>query len=245
MEEFKFDSYEVYGYDVSDVVDVKFCPYDIARLLLDAEIRIFTSWYVNPDNDICNTDSEKWCKVYPDNGCEYYVPTYPISGIVNWLHIEHGIYVMPTIGCDLDREPRVFYRVVIAEIKEDGSITYHDPLDENGYDIPLDATMDGIRWSLKELILKQNNDMTSNMTPKVALEDLRDDFAEKHVHDVWNDPTVAQSVLTTTDFIAGWDKCLETIAPRIEDFICKRQAEDLTVTDVTNFIQDLKKEVLQ
>ena len=153
---FVFDSYEVFSYTVSSLTDLTFCPYDIARLLLDAQIRIFTSWYVNPDNDLCCTDSLKWTKLYPDNGFQYYVPTYTVEGIINWLHSKYGIYIMPTIGCDVDREPRVFYRAIIAVIKDDGSITYNDTLDENGYDTPIDAKINGIRWALKNLILKDS-----------------------------------------------------------------------------------------
>lgn len=69
----------------------------------------------------------------------------------SWLR-ERGIHIMPTIGCDVDRTPRIFYGVVIALFNDRGDITYIDSLDENGYNEPEDAVEAALQYALKNLI---------------------------------------------------------------------------------------------
>lgn len=69
-----------------------------------------------------------------------------------WLREEHNIHIMPTIGCDVDRTPRIFYGAVIASFNKNGDICYHNPLDENGYNEPEDAVEVALEYALKNLI---------------------------------------------------------------------------------------------
>ena len=69
-----------------------------------------------------------------------------------WLREEKGIHIMPTIGCDVDRTPRIFYSAVIALFNDYGDIDYRDPLDENGYNEPEDAIEAALKYCLTNLI---------------------------------------------------------------------------------------------
>jgi len=69
-----------------------------------------------------------------------------------WLREEHNIHIMPTIGCDVDRTPRIFYSAVIASFNKNGDICYHNPLDENGYNEPEDAVEAALEYALENLI---------------------------------------------------------------------------------------------
>ena len=71
--------------------------------------------------------------------------------VCRWLR-ERGIHIMPTIGCDVDRTPRIFYGAVIALFNDYGDIDYRDPLDENGYDEPEDAIEVALQYVLTNLI---------------------------------------------------------------------------------------------
>ncbi|WP_287385648.1 hypothetical protein [Lachnospira sp.] len=68
-----------------------------------------------------------------------------------WLR-KRGIHIMPTIGCDVDRTPRIFYRAIIALFNDYDDIDYRDPLDENGYDEPEDAIEAALEYCLTNLI---------------------------------------------------------------------------------------------
>lgn len=68
-----------------------------------------------------------------------------------WLR-ERGIHIMPTIGCDVDRTPRIFYGAVIALFNDYGDIDYRDPLDEDGYNEPEDAVEAALQYVLTNLI---------------------------------------------------------------------------------------------
>lgn len=68
-----------------------------------------------------------------------------------WLRKEHNIHIMPTIGCDMDRTPRIFYGVVIALFNDDGNIDYRTT-DGNEYDEPEDAVEAALEYALKNLI---------------------------------------------------------------------------------------------
>ena len=68
-----------------------------------------------------------------------------------WLR-KRGIHIMPTIGCDVDRTPRIFYGAVIALFNDYGDIDYRDPLDENGYNEPEDAIEAALQYCLTNLI---------------------------------------------------------------------------------------------
>jgi len=69
-----------------------------------------------------------------------------------WLREEHNIHIMPTIGCDVDRTPRIFYGAVIVSFNKNGDICYHNPLDENYYNEPEDAVEAALEYVLKNLI---------------------------------------------------------------------------------------------
>ena len=68
-----------------------------------------------------------------------------------WLR-KRGIHIMPTIGCDVDRTPRIFYGVVIALFNDYGDIDLRDPLDGKGYDSPEYAIEAALEYVLKNLI---------------------------------------------------------------------------------------------
>lgn len=91
---------------------------------------------------------------YPTNdeyGSQYCsAPTQQMA--CRWLREEHNIHIMPTIGCDVDRIPRIFYGAVIASFNNNRDISYHDPLDENGYNEPEDAVEAALEYVLKNLI---------------------------------------------------------------------------------------------
>lgn len=84
------------------------------------------------------------------NGDIYSAPTQQMA--CRWLREVHNIHIMPTIGCDVDRTPRIFYGAVIASFNKNGDICYHNPLDENGYNEPEDAVEAALEYSLKNLI---------------------------------------------------------------------------------------------
>lgn len=69
----------------------------------------------------------------------------------SWLR-ERGVHIMPTIGCDVDRTPRIFYGAVIALFNDYGDIDYRDPLDESGYNEPEDAIEAALEYCLTNLI---------------------------------------------------------------------------------------------
>lgn len=69
----------------------------------------------------------------------------------SWLR-KRGIHIMSTIGCDVDRTPRIFYGVVIALFNDYGDIDLRDPLDEKGYDSPEEAIEAVLEYVLKNLI---------------------------------------------------------------------------------------------
>lgn len=84
------------------------------------------------------------------NGDIYSAPTQQMA--CRWLREEHNIHIMPTIGCDVDRTPRIFYGVVIALFNDYGDIDLRDPLDEKGYDSPEEAIEAALEYILKNLI---------------------------------------------------------------------------------------------
>ena len=68
----------------------------------------------------------------------------------SWVR-KRGIHIMPTIGCDVDRTPRIFYGVVIALFNDYGDIDYRTT-DENEYDKPEEAIEAALEYVLKNLI---------------------------------------------------------------------------------------------
>lgn len=81
--------------------------------------------------------------------CYIFAPTQQMA--CRWLR-KRGIHIMPTIGCDVDRTPRIFYGAVIALFNDYGDIDYRDPLDEDGYDEPEDAVEVALKYVLTNLI---------------------------------------------------------------------------------------------
>lgn len=93
-------------------------------------------------------------KVYERNlmACryeDYPMPTQQMA--CRWLREVHNIHIMPTIGCDVDRTPRIFYGVVIALFNDYGNIDYRT-IDGNEYDEPEDAVEAALLYVLKNLI---------------------------------------------------------------------------------------------
>lgn len=68
-----------------------------------------------------------------------------------WLRKVYNIHIMPTIGCDVDRTPRIFYGVVIALFNDYGDIDYRTT-DGNEYNEPEDAVEAALEYVLKNLI---------------------------------------------------------------------------------------------
>jgi hypothetical protein len=68
-----------------------------------------------------------------------------------WLREVHNIHIMPTIGCDVDRTPRIFYGIVIALFNDYGNIDYRTT-DENEYDSPEEAIEAALEYALTNLI---------------------------------------------------------------------------------------------
>lgn len=95
---------------------------------------------------IVDRNSDRWINPY----AEYIsAPTQQMA--MRWLR-KRGIHIMPTIGCDVDRTPRIFYRAIIVLFNDYGDIDYRDPLDENGYDEPEDAIEAALQYVLTKLI---------------------------------------------------------------------------------------------
>ena len=69
-----------------------------------------------------------------------------------WLREEHNIHIMPTIDSDAYRTQKIFYGAMIASFNNNGDISYHGPLYENGYNEPEDAVEFALEYALKNLI---------------------------------------------------------------------------------------------
>lgn len=102
--------------------------------------------YENDSTDVWRGECKFNWNIYDDS---YSAPTQQMA--CSWLR-ERGIHIMPTIGCDVDRTPRIFYGALIALFNDYGDIDYHDPLDENGYNEPEEAIEAALEYVLKNLI---------------------------------------------------------------------------------------------
>lgn len=91
-----------------------------------------------------------WNTYYYGSDYKFSAPTQQMA--MSWLRTTKNIHITPTIGCDVDRTPRIFYSVVIAVFNDRGDITYIDPLDENGYDKSEDAVKAALKYCLTNLI---------------------------------------------------------------------------------------------
>lgn len=136
----------------------QYVSFEVSKLLKENGFDWFTySYYTKDDVDekpyfgMENLCPDNWNgEVDEVNDLWFSAPTQQMA--CRWLREEHNIHIMPTIGCDVDRIPRIFYGAVIASFNNNRDISYHDPLDENGYNEPEDAVEAALEYVLKNLI---------------------------------------------------------------------------------------------
>ena len=136
----------------------QYVSFEVSKLLKENGFDWFTySYYTKDDVDEKpyfgreNLCPDNWNgEVDEVNDLWFSAPTQQMA--CRWLREEHNIHIMPTIGCDVDRTPRIFYGAVIASFNKNGDICYHNPLDENGYNEPEDAVEAALEYALKNLI---------------------------------------------------------------------------------------------
>ena len=129
-----------------------FVSFTTAKLLKEKGFTDFCLYYYKGDSPIRTCSQDRSCYEWNNNhiGEEWYsAPTQQMA--MSWLRAAKNIHIMPTIGCDVDRTPRIFYSAVIAAFNDRGDITYIDPLDENGYDNSEDAVEAALQFILKRL----------------------------------------------------------------------------------------------
>jgi hypothetical protein len=97
------------------------------------------------NSELITTHEYKFCK--DQENC-ITIPTQQMA--CRWVR-KRGIHIMPTIGCDVNRTPRIFYGVVIALFNDYGDIDYRTT-DENEYDSPEEAIEAALEYVLKNLI---------------------------------------------------------------------------------------------
>lgn len=129
-----------------------YVTYEVAKLLkekgFDWECCFY--WCVFPNGDRVHTEYGYFAN-HNGNETDRFVSRPTQAMACRWLR-ERGIHIMPTIGCDVDRTPRIFYGAVIELFNDYGDIDYRDPLDENGYDEPEDAVEEALQYCLTNLI---------------------------------------------------------------------------------------------
>lgn len=136
----------------------QYVSFEVSKLLKENGFDWFTySYYTKDDVDEKpyfgreNLCPDNWNgEVDEVNDLWFSAPTQQMA--CRWLREVHNIHIMPTIGCDVDRTPRIFYGAVIASFNKNGDICYHNPLDENGYNEPEDAVEAALKYVLKNLI---------------------------------------------------------------------------------------------
>ena len=72
--------------------------------------------------------------------------------ILEWLRTKHNIWVMISIGCDVDAEPKIFYNPIITKFGDDGSSSLMDPFDYYEFKDPNEAIEKGVEWVLTNLV---------------------------------------------------------------------------------------------
>ena len=91
-----------------------------------------------------------WNTYYYGSYYKFSAPTQQMA--CRWLREEHNIHIMPTIDSDAYRTQKIFYGAMIASFNNNGDISYHGPLYENGYNEPEDAIEAALEYVLKNLI---------------------------------------------------------------------------------------------
>ena len=135
----------------------QYVSFEVSKLLKENGFDWFTySYYTKDDVDekpyfgMENLCPDNWNgEVDEVNDLWFSAPTQQMS--CRWLRETHNIHIMPTIGCDVDRTPRIFYGVVIALFNDYGDIDYRTT-DGNEYDEPEDAIESALEYVLKNLI---------------------------------------------------------------------------------------------
>jgi hypothetical protein len=128
----------------------QYVSYDVAKLLKEKgfDWGCCSYWCIFPNGDRVHTDYGHFAN-HNVSETDRFVSRPTQQMACRWLRKEHNIHIMPTIGCDVDRTPRIFYGAMIASFNDSGDISYHDPLDENGYDEPEDAIEAALDYVLK------------------------------------------------------------------------------------------------
>lgn len=134
----------------------QYVSFETAKLLKEKGFDWFTFGYYTMDDydsppyfGIENLCADNWNgEVEEVNDFWFSAPTQQMA--CRWLR-KRGIHIMPTIGCDVDRTPRIFYGVVIALFNENGDIDYRTT-DGNEYNEPEDAIEAALQYALKNLI---------------------------------------------------------------------------------------------
>lgn len=134
----------------------QYVSFKVAKLLKEKGFDWFTYAYYTKD-DVDENPYFGMENLCPDNwnGTEdevndlwFSAPTQQMA--CSWVR-KRGIHIMHTIGCDVDRTPRIFYGVVIALFNDYGDIDYRTT-DENEYDKPEEAIEAALEYVLKNLI---------------------------------------------------------------------------------------------
>lgn len=127
-----------------------YVTFEVAKLLKEKGFDWTVDTYYCDDSNYVQHDIIEYRKEnYNSHKLHISAPTQQM--VCRWLR-ERGIHIMETIGCDVDRTPRIFYGAVIALFNDYGDIDYRNPLDENGYDSPEDAVEAAIQYVLTNLI---------------------------------------------------------------------------------------------
>ena len=129
-----------------------YVKFETAKLLKEKGFTEFCLYYFQGDSPIRTCSQDRSCYEWNNNhmGEEWYsCPTQQMA--MSWLREAKNIHIMPTIGCDVDRTPRIFYGIVIALFNDYGNIDYRTT-DENEYDSPEEAIEAALEYVLKNLI---------------------------------------------------------------------------------------------
>lgn len=135
-----------------------YVSYEVAKLLKERGFDWFTyAYYTKDDVDtkpyfgMENLCPDNWNgEVGEVNDLWFSAPTQQMA--CRWLREAHNIFIMPTIDSDAYRTQKIFYGAMIASFNNNGDISYHGPLYENGYNEPEDAIEAALEYVLKNLI---------------------------------------------------------------------------------------------
>ena len=130
-----------------------YVSYKVAKLLKEKgfDWGCCSYWCLFPNGDRVHTDYGHFAN-HNGNETDKFVsrPTQALA--CRWLRKEHNIHIMPTIDSDAYRTQKIFYGAMIASFNNNGDISYHGPLYENGYNEPEDAIEAALEFALKNLI---------------------------------------------------------------------------------------------